>query len=464
MVDMAQKQGQGVVTVLMNYRLNALGFLTGAHGIADQQLAMKWVRKYISHFGGNPAKVTLGGESFGGHAVRAHMVLPDSRGLFDQVFIASGAARTAQYMTDGDLFQGGNWINDYVGKLRWGWLLNVTGCYDITCVRKLPYRTIFNQLMGADAKWKGNWGMYTDGTVYQALDGIWDDYILKNDYAKVPVMIGSTSDEAACINFDRLMGGPGAAVSTVDDLTKYAKKYFNWPDDKWAEILRNYDPSVYSRYPNNTGMPTARLMGARIFSEGDSGTFRGDGFGGVVSLGHCAARRYARMLAERNPEEAPVYLYNWGQPSPSGVAQILEGQLQTSYYGPTISGGCDITGVAGHAIDPQFFWGMTDIAGDNGLWDPVRMTDVEQQQSRNVVKRLTNFMASSDPNGAQEPLRWEAVDASKSSHASTLFYNAQGNTELHSNFLQTQCDMWDKWALGKGEDGIGLGARPYPPV
>jgi len=80
---------EDVVVVSLNYRVGALGFLAGIHGLdgnyglKDQQLALKWVRDNISAFGGDPDQVTLFGESAGAMSVGLHLLsIPSSRGLF----------------------------------------------------------------------------------------------------------------------------------------------------------------------------------------------------------------------------------------------------------------------------------------------------------------------------------------------------------------------------------------------
>lgn len=70
--------GSGIIYVSLNYRLGALGFLSGkslkaAGGVAnaglyDQRLAIEWVAKYIHLFGGDPNQVTIIGESAGGES------------------------------------------------------------------------------------------------------------------------------------------------------------------------------------------------------------------------------------------------------------------------------------------------------------------------------------------------------------------------------------------------------------
>ena len=93
----------GAVVVTINYRLGAFGFLaleltsegapgSGAEGIADQILALDWVRRNISSFGGDPNNVTLFGESAGGMSVSTLLALPAARGLFHKAIAQSGAA------------------------------------------------------------------------------------------------------------------------------------------------------------------------------------------------------------------------------------------------------------------------------------------------------------------------------------------------------------------------------------
>ncbi|MBL8837338.1 MAG: carboxylesterase family protein, partial [Alphaproteobacteria bacterium] len=85
----------GVVSVGVNYRLGALGFLClpgvsdGNLGLLDQVAALRWVRANIASFGGDPDNVTLIGQSAGGHAIAALMTMPAARGLFRRAIIQS---------------------------------------------------------------------------------------------------------------------------------------------------------------------------------------------------------------------------------------------------------------------------------------------------------------------------------------------------------------------------------------
>jgi carboxylesterase type B len=85
-----------VVAVTLNYRLGALGFLVAPNGprgnlaIQDQRLALAWVQKNIEHFGGDPAQVTLFGQSAGGISTLVHFTSRASFGLFSRVAVESG--------------------------------------------------------------------------------------------------------------------------------------------------------------------------------------------------------------------------------------------------------------------------------------------------------------------------------------------------------------------------------------
>ncbi|MBR3358286.1 MAG: carboxylesterase family protein [Solobacterium sp.] len=90
----------GVITVNMGYRLGVFGFLadaslleedgtTGNYGLLDQIKALEWVRDNIAQFGGDPANVTIIGESAGAVCVDALCVSPLARGLFTKAVMES---------------------------------------------------------------------------------------------------------------------------------------------------------------------------------------------------------------------------------------------------------------------------------------------------------------------------------------------------------------------------------------
>ena len=86
----------GVVCVTINYRLAAEGFLFLDDGVAnlgllDQLAALRWVQGNIAAFGGDPARVTVAGESAGAMSITTLLSMPLSEGLFSQAIAQSGA-------------------------------------------------------------------------------------------------------------------------------------------------------------------------------------------------------------------------------------------------------------------------------------------------------------------------------------------------------------------------------------
>ena len=104
--DGANLARDGVVVVGVNYRLGRFGFfahplltadqpdeLKGNYALMDQIEALEWVRRNIAAFGGDPADVTIFGESAGGMSINRLMVSPLARGLFHKAISQSGAGR-----------------------------------------------------------------------------------------------------------------------------------------------------------------------------------------------------------------------------------------------------------------------------------------------------------------------------------------------------------------------------------
>lgn len=94
---------KGVVLVTINYRLGMCGFLahplltaenggkgSGNYGLFDQLAALKWVKKNIAAFGGDPDNITVFGQSAGAGSVQSLISSPLTKGYIQRAIIQSG--------------------------------------------------------------------------------------------------------------------------------------------------------------------------------------------------------------------------------------------------------------------------------------------------------------------------------------------------------------------------------------
>lgn len=140
------------IAIYPNYRVNAFGFLPGKAikqsensdlnaGLLDQQFVLKWVRKHIHHFGGDPHNVTIWGQSAGAGSVVA------------QVLAANGPGTHRDRLFSKALASSPFWPKTYTydepeAEAIYDRLVNLTGCADISdslaCLKSVDVQTIRN--------------------------------------------------------------------------------------------------------------------------------------------------------------------------------------------------------------------------------------------------------------------------------------------------------------------------------
>jgi len=138
----------GIVVVSINYRMGPLGFLvhpalsaesrrniSGNYGLLDQVEALEWVKRNIASFGGDPANVTIAGESAGGLSVMYLMSAPGAQGLFSKAVAQSAYMVSAQELrTTGH--------DAYSGEAIGLWLAGKLGAGDLAGLRSLDPQQI----------------------------------------------------------------------------------------------------------------------------------------------------------------------------------------------------------------------------------------------------------------------------------------------------------------------------------
>lgn len=107
LVAQATASGKPIILVTVNFRLNIFSFGTGEEGtevnlmLYDQLAALKWVKEHISKFGGDPNRITVGGESAGAICIHALLTMGAK---FQRAVLASGSLFTTPPQKDRDGF------------------------------------------------------------------------------------------------------------------------------------------------------------------------------------------------------------------------------------------------------------------------------------------------------------------------------------------------------------------------
>jgi len=185
---------RGLVVVTINYRLGPLGFLvhpalsaesrrniSGNYGLLDQVLALEWVKKNIASFGGDPANVTIAGESAGGLSVMYLMATPSAQGLFAKAVMQSAYMVSAQ-----ELRTAGH--DQYSGEAIGLWLQGKLGAGDLAGLRSMDPQQITDV-----AATNGFFPFFViDGrTLPRQVVDVFD----RGEQARVPILAGFNSGE-----------------------------------------------------------------------------------------------------------------------------------------------------------------------------------------------------------------------------------------------------------------------------
>ncbi|GAA3850374.1 carboxylesterase family protein [Saccharothrix violaceirubra] len=170
--------GGAVINVEVHYRLGIMGFFTakelgehaGNYAIQDQQEALRWVRRNISAFGGDPGNVTIYGASAGGSSVCAQLVSPASRGLFHKGIIQSGFYNSLRGKDTSWQAQDckARWPSEEEAQAAGARFAAAVGCGGVAdvagCLRKVPAAKLVDQA--------GNGMGVASGTIAPVVDGV----------------------------------------------------------------------------------------------------------------------------------------------------------------------------------------------------------------------------------------------------------------------------------------------------
>ena len=194
----------GVIFVSINYRLGRLGYfahpaltaenadgLLGNYGYMDQIAALKWVQRNIAAFGGDPANVTVMGESHGGRSVNMLLGTSLARGLFARAIVESGFGRMYQPPISAPIGSGGDSAEETGLKFAKAVGIEGAGTDTLTKLRALPATTVIGDV-GYGTGRTNYPGPMIDGKLVPA---DMPDIYLSGDNLRVPILVGANDED-----------------------------------------------------------------------------------------------------------------------------------------------------------------------------------------------------------------------------------------------------------------------------
>jgi para-nitrobenzyl esterase len=299
------------VVVTMNYRLGVFGFLglpglestlgNGDFGFLDQQAALRWVRRNVAAFGGDPRRVTVGGESAGGWSVCGHLVAAGSRGLFARAMIQSGGCFSRPLAE-----------TEAAGLA----VATSAGCTDVACLRRTSAAALLDAGASFSAALTSGTSVFPVPTLTAAQRG---------DFARVPIVNGANRDEGRTF--------------AQGDIGWSRSQYEAWVRDTFGAdadaVLAHYP------WPARSDRFTAAYLAGAVLT--DSGL--------IAGIGGCAAlrvtdifsrytRTYAYEFAARHgPGLTPIPGYVWGAGHAAELAYLFPSFDNGIPIAPTFNAG-----------------------------------------------------------------------------------------------------------------------------
>ncbi|XP_005076235.1 acylcarnitine hydrolase [Mesocricetus auratus] len=344
---------ENVVMVHIQYRLGVLGFFStgdqharGNWGYLDQVAALHWIQQNIAHFGGNPDKVTIFGESAGGASVSSLVVSPMSKGLFHRAIMESGVA----------LLPG---LTDTHEKV-YNTVANLSRC-----------ETMDSEALVHCLRGKSEAEILVINNVFKMISAVVDGVFLPRhpqellasvDFHPVPSIIGVNSDEYSWI-IPMVMGSDqtikGITRENLKAVMKNTAAQMMLPPECSDLLMGEYMGDTED--PQTLQIQFTEMMGDSMF---------------VIP---------ALQVAHFQRSHAPVYFYEF-QHQPSYVKDVRPPHVKADHADelPFVFG--------------SFFFGMK-----------LNLTEEEKLLNKRMMKYWTNFARQGNPNSEGLPY-WPMLD------------------------------------------------------
>jgi para-nitrobenzyl esterase len=264
---------EGVIVVTFNYRIGALGFLAhpdlgdGNYGSMDQIEMLRWLKRNIEAFGGDPHRIMLFGTSAGGSNICALMTAPAAKGLFHAAAMHSSVPTGCELPTLQQAQTIGRRVADDLGC--------PTTASVPTCMRDKPVDEVVRALPGTFGLMPRLYGPNVDADVFPDQPIA---VIQHGLHVRMPVIIGNTSQETAQF------------VDSVAPLTD--------PASYEAALLKLFDKADVPRIMETYTLATHRSVRQAMVRLTTDAFFT------------CQSMRVARSLARTNDQSVYRYVFD----------------------------------------------------------------------------------------------------------------------------------------------------------
>lgn len=208
---------RGVILVSVNYRVNVFGFMCHPEitaespdfpanfGHLDQRAGIRWVKRNIAAFGGDPENITVFGQSAGAGSTMVQMCSPLNKGLFHKAIPMSGGGFLPPSNMGMTLPEA-----EKLGEA----LFEALGVSSLEEARKVDAKTLWEVAMGDKLQTFGfRWGTVVD---YRFLPDYPVRMLMRGEYNRMPVMLGNTGGE-----FPVTVNSP-----TKEDFEEYVRDFY----------------------------------------------------------------------------------------------------------------------------------------------------------------------------------------------------------------------------------------------
>ncbi|KAI0160931.1 carboxylesterase family protein [Hypoxylon sp. FL1284] len=335
------ENGLPIIHVAMNYRLGVFGFSQsdalkseGSEnaGLRDQRLAIEWVRDNIAHFGGDPEKITISGQSSGGLAV----------GLQIMAYGGSKPVPFQQGICESQALEPGITGNFTIEAFRE--VVSAVGCdasqlhapSTVACLRALDTAAVQG---AAEATYVSDIAHNVGDIWLPAVD---DDFLPAAPSqllasgrfaADVTAMMGWAEDDMALFT--------DTSIATPDDTRAFIQAYAPTVSPANVDaLLALYPAAEFAGDAGGSNLTAEFRRAARVFRD---------------ILMTCEPVLYASAYAAAGAGAAPVFLYDWNQTVLDPLLAAVDGQpglgvVHTSEFA-YVYGNATKYDVSGHAVD-----------------------------------------------------------------------------------------------------------------